>query len=115
MVTKRIGDRRLKKVSSISPISPLSVVRLVHADKKTPTWVKAKGRTFRVGYYSKQDGLDCVWLVNDEGIYEQTTNHEFLYRYFDVLHFSNLELIYFFTLLNNKTSTNTLGLEKKGE
>src|ERR1700730_4593268 len=90
MVTKRIGDRRLKKVSSISPISPLSVVRLVHADKETPTWFKAKGRTFRVGYYSKMDGLDCVWLVNDEGIYEQTTNHEFLYRYFDVIHFSNI-------------------------
>jgi hypothetical protein len=34
------------------------------------------------------DGLDCIWLVNDEGKYEQTTDHEGLYRYFDVIHFT---------------------------
>jgi len=32
------------------------------------------------------DGLDCIWLVNDEGEYEQTLDHKFLYRYFDVIY-----------------------------
>lgn len=46
------------------------------------------GRVFRVGYYSRQDGLDCIWLVNDEGRYEQAVDHEFLYRFYDVIHFA---------------------------
>jgi hypothetical protein len=79
---------KTKIIHPPNPIPPLSVVRLVTADHKTPGWRKDKGRTFRVGYYSRQDGLDCIWLVNDEGKYEQTTNHEYLYRYFDVIHFA---------------------------
>jgi hypothetical protein len=70
------------------PIPPLSVVQIVHTDRNTPAWSRAKGRIFRVGYYSKQDGLDCIWLVNGEGKYEQATDHEFLYRYFDVISFA---------------------------
>jgi hypothetical protein len=70
------------------PIPPQSVVRLAHADRRTPAWRKDTGRIFRVGYYSRNDGLDCIWLVNDDGRYEQTTDHEFLYRYFDVIHFA---------------------------
>ena len=69
------------------PIPPQSVVRLASADSRTPDWKKEIGRIFRVGYYSRNDGLDCIWLVNDEGKYEQTTDHTFLYRYFDVIHF----------------------------
>jgi hypothetical protein len=34
------------------------------------------------------DGLDCIWLVNDQGEYEQTLDHEFLYRYFDIIQFA---------------------------
>ena len=68
------------------PIPPLLVVRLGRSDGRTPNWRKQIGRVFRVGYYSPQDWLDCIWLVNDEGIYEQTTDHEFLYKYFDVIH-----------------------------
>jgi len=74
---------RLKK-----PIPPLSVVRLAFSDRKTPRWSSQIGKVFRVGYYSAQDGLDCVWLVNDDGKYEQATDHEFLYRYFDTIHWS---------------------------
>ena|SRR5256885_10411593 len=71
------------------PIPPLSVVRLAHSDRSTPRWRKQKGRIFRVGYYSRADGLDCVWLVNDDGEYEQTTDHDFLYRYFDIIQFAD--------------------------
>lgn len=71
------------------PIPPLSVVRLSRADRQAPNWRRQTGRIFRVGYYSRMDGLNCIWLVNDEGEYEQATNHEFLYRYFDIVQLSN--------------------------
>jgi hypothetical protein len=68
------------------PIPPLSVVRAAHG--KNRFLRKEGGRVFRVGYYSRKDGLDCIWLVNDEGLYEQTVDHEFLYRYFDIIYFA---------------------------
>jgi hypothetical protein len=37
-----------------------------------------------VGYYSRQDGLNCIWLVNESGEYEQTTDREALIRYFEI-------------------------------
>ncbi len=78
----RRGETRLV------PIPPLSVVR-VACKGGSSSLRKDNGRVFRVGYYSKTDGLDCVWLVNDEGHYEQTVDHEFLYRHFDVIHFAD--------------------------
>jgi hypothetical protein len=41
--------------------------------------------------YSRLDGLDCIWLVNDKGEYEQTTEHDYLYRFFDVIQFADHE------------------------
>jgi hypothetical protein len=57
----------------------------VRADRKTPCWQKEIGREFRVGYYSRQDGLDCIWLVNGDGKYEQATDRDFLLRYFEIV------------------------------
>jgi HEAT repeats/PBS lyase HEAT-like repeat len=57
---------------------------LVRADRQTPSWQKEIGRQFRVGYYSRKDGLDCIWLVNERGKYEQTTGRDFLYKYFEI-------------------------------
>jgi hypothetical protein len=68
------------------PIPPQSVVRLAGVNRRTPGWRKEIGRIFRIGYYSHNDGLDCIWLVNDDGKYEQTTDHKFLYRCFDIIH-----------------------------
>jgi hypothetical protein len=48
------------------------------------SWKKEVGRRFRIGYYSWQDGLDCIWLVNEEGKYEQTIDHEFLLKNFEI-------------------------------
>jgi hypothetical protein len=28
--------------------------------------------------------LDCIWLVNEDGEYEQTTDREFLLKYFEI-------------------------------
>jgi hypothetical protein len=40
---------------------------------------------YRIGYYRKSDGLDCVWLVNRQGEYEQTADQRFIRRNFRVL------------------------------
>jgi hypothetical protein len=75
-------------------IPPRSRVRLIRADSRTPSWKKDIGRQFRVGYYSRKDGLDCIWLVNENGVYEQTTNRKFLLKYFDVEYLSPEKNLY---------------------
>lgn len=65
-------------------------------------WIKARaraaqkhvGRVFRVGYYSWPDGLDCIWLVNEEGKYEQTIDHDFLAKYFEIVELSMERSLY---------------------
>jgi hypothetical protein len=51
-------------------------------------WGNDQGRVFRIGYYSPQDGLNCVWLVNEAGIYEQTTDQNSIGKDFEVLQLS---------------------------
>ena len=41
-----------------------------------------------MGYYSPKDRLDCIWLVNEDGEYEQTTDRKSLLKYFDIEHLS---------------------------
>ena len=83
------ANARLPKV-----IPPRSRVRLAKADQHTPTWRKDVGRRFRVGYYSRKDGLDCIWLVNEDGEYEQTTDRESLLKYFDIERLSHEKNFY---------------------
>jgi hypothetical protein len=64
-------------------IPPRSVVRLMAA------WGNDQGRVFRIGYYSRQDGLNCVWLVNENGDYEQTTDQASIDEDFEVLMLSD--------------------------
>jgi hypothetical protein len=80
--TSKMNDRK------VVPIPPLSVVRAAY-NGRNQSFRKHNGRTFRVGYYSRMDGLDCIWLVDDEGHYERTVDHEFLYRHFDVIQFAD--------------------------
>ena len=82
----------IKKIPKIIP--PRSRVRLIRADRQTPSWEKANGRQFRIGYYSRKDGLDCIWLVNENGTYEQTTDRAFLLKYFDVEQLSQEKNLY---------------------
>jgi hypothetical protein len=69
-------------------IPPKTLVRLARYDDSTPQWRRQMGREFRVGNYSRQDGLNCIWLVNDDGEYEQTTDRTTLLMYFDILKLS---------------------------
>ena len=75
-------------------IPPRSVFRLARSDGRTPGWKADVGRSFRIGYYSRQDGLDVVWLVNEQGKYEQTTNRDFLLKYFEPIEISNETNLY---------------------
>lgn len=71
-------------------VPPRSVVILTSIDvKSSPDWKEDRGRIFRVGYYNRRDGLDCIWLVNDQGEYEQTTDRETLLKHFVILKLSN--------------------------
>jgi hypothetical protein len=74
------------KVPEVIP--PGSTVRLVCYDDFTSDWKQDLGRTFRIGYYRKTDGLETIWLVNDDGEYEQTVDRDTLLKYFDLLSIS---------------------------
>jgi hypothetical protein len=65
-------------------IPPRTRVRLVRAFGRSESARKEVGRRFRIGYYNSNDGLDCVWLVNELGVYEQTADREFLLRHFEI-------------------------------
>jgi hypothetical protein len=82
-------DRRDEKKDLPRVIPPRSIFRLVRSNTNTPDWKKDVGREFRVGYYSKQDGLDVIWLVNEDGKYEQTTDRQFLLKYFEPVEISD--------------------------
>lgn len=51
-------------------------------------WGNDQGKVFRIGYYSWQDGMNCVWLVNEAGSYEQTTDQPSIECDFEVLKLS---------------------------
>ena len=61
---------------------PGSIIRVRKLPSKA--WKGKIGRQFRVGYYSRLDGLDCIWLVDEKGNYEQTIDHGFSRKFFVV-------------------------------
>jgi hypothetical protein len=81
-----------KKYPFRTPIPPCSVVSVKTSPSKT--WRKNIGRRFRVGYYNWRDGLDCIWLVNEEGEYEQTIDHDFLQKHFEIESISKERSLY---------------------
>lgn len=78
-----------KKWSASKPIPPKSVVRLAACPSNSPHWKKSLGAIYRVGYYSRRDGLDCIWLVNEFGEYQETVDHDYLSKFFDVIQTSD--------------------------
>lgn len=71
--------------SPSNPIRPKSWIQLVRADRRTPAWKNEIGQKFRVGYYTPNDGLDCIWIVNNRGEYIGTIDQAFLKKYFKIL------------------------------
>ena len=78
----RVTTNPREKYPFRAPIPPCSIVRVRAASRNL--WRKEIGRRFRIGYYSRKDGLDCIWLVNEKGKYEQTIDHDFLQKYFEI-------------------------------
>jgi hypothetical protein len=74
--------RPKKKFPFPTPIPPCTILRVKGSPSRK--WKGNIGKRYRVGYYSQQDGLDCIWLVNDEGKYQETVDHEFLCKYFEI-------------------------------
>jgi len=73
----------------VIPYPPLTVLRLTklwpHARKQG----HEKGDVWRVGYYSKQDGLDCIWLVDKDGKYDWTAEADWIRDQFEVVQTSS--------------------------
>jgi|ERR1700684_3820943 hypothetical protein len=80
----KIEKRNLKR-----PIPPKTVVRLASHPRWPGSWRQMLGQVFRIGYYGQNDGLDCIWLVNDEGKYQETIDHDYLFKYFDIIELSD--------------------------
>ena len=82
----RKATSRVQTVPEIIP--PKTVVELVKADRKTPAWRSKIGTRYRVGYYGEQDGLETIWLVDEGGTYCQTTDRDYLLKYFHIIRLS---------------------------
>ncbi len=55
---------------------------------------KETGQLYRVGYYSRYDGLDCVWLADRKGKYNWTADHAWIAKHFVVVHESSERSLY---------------------
>lgn len=88
---KKNGRWRSVPASNIPRVvPPRTVVILASVEAtSTPDWKDDRGRIFRVGYYNRKDGLDCIWLVNDKAKYEQTTDRATLLKHFVILKLSS--------------------------
>jgi len=77
-----LSQRPKKKYPFPTPIPPCTILRVKGSPSRK--WKGNVGKRYRVGYYSQQDGLDSIWLVNDDGEYQETVDHEFLHKFFEI-------------------------------
>lgn len=75
-------------------IPPLSLVKVIKVTSEEPDWTGYEGRVFRIGYYSRNDGLDCVWLVDDDGNYSEAVDQEMIKTHFEILQRSDESDLY---------------------
>lgn len=67
------------------PLPPKSVIRLIRLWPHARKHGYETGLTWRIGYYSRQDGLDVVRLVDANGEYTQTGDHDWIEKHFEVM------------------------------
>jgi len=79
----------MTEISSSNIIPPLSIVQITRVTADEPDWKQHLGRIYRIGYYRPTDGLDCVWLVDDTGIYCETVDQEMISTHFRILYLSD--------------------------
>jgi hypothetical protein len=80
---KKYFQHSPKKYSKINPVPPRSTIKV--REDNPGSFRSLLGQTFRVGYYSRQDGLNVIWIVDADGKYTQTMTHAFLNRHFRIL------------------------------
>jgi hypothetical protein len=68
-----------------SVIPPFSEVKVIKGAEGQLDWAGQEGRLFRVGYYRKRDGLERVWLVDEEGNYCKAVDQEMIKTHFEVV------------------------------
>ena len=81
-----------KKFPFPVPIPPCSIVAV--KDVPRSPWAKKIGRVFRIGYYSRTDRLDCIWLVDETGQYRETLDHDYLNKFFEIRSISKERSLY---------------------
>jgi hypothetical protein len=64
---------------------PLTVLRLKKLWPHARRQGHERGEIWRVGYYSKQDGLECIWLVDKKGEYCWTADAKWISEVFEVV------------------------------
>lgn len=72
-------------------VPPLSVFRKKKSGPRPQATGLPPSPIFRIGYYSPQDGLACIWLVDEDGEYCQTVDRTYLEKYFEALLISDEE------------------------
>ena len=76
------------------PLRPGTMLRLKRLWPNARKQGKEKDQVYRVGYYSRKDGLNRIWLVDAQGGYNWTADHEFVLRHFDILRLSKERSLY---------------------
>ncbi len=76
------------------PLPPQSIVKLVRLWPHARKHGYEVGQTWRVGYYSRQDGLDVIWLVDAGGEYCQTAVHDWIEKHFEVIYLSDEKSVF---------------------
>jgi hypothetical protein len=71
-----------------SIIPPRSVIRLIRTAPDFYPGLTIDDE-FRIGYYRRQDGPNCVWLVDREADYCGTWDQESLPDYFEIVSLSD--------------------------
>lgn len=69
-------------------LPPRTVLRLVRLWPHARKQGHEIGEIRRVGYYSRQDGTDVVWLVDNKGNYDWTADYDWIKKHFDILELS---------------------------
>ena len=75
-------------------ITPGSVLRLKAIPLLADLWKAKIARCCRVGFYSRMDGDDIVWLVDEFGDYCETIDLTKVNKYFEILVLSSNQDFY---------------------
>lgn len=67
------------------PLPPKTLLKLVKLWPHARKHGREIGQLYRVGYYSRRDGLEIVWLVDANGSYNWTAELPFIHQHFEIV------------------------------